>query len=364
MHKRLAPRSPFSVAKGLQPASSMKAWWTFFRGWRRSVARPRRILFIGYSVTELKGYVEAVQALLGERVRVSRSGWGGHTIDTIAYLIDSILDADPQDEVVLELFTSHIRTLGMERVRFYLDEILTALAQRRLPIRLLLLYDSSVDYGADKLRGLVHEYSMRFGIPLLDLAMEIAAMMPEERRSLFRDFVHSTEAGAAFYGERIVRFLAAEAPGQSYIGHYEGRRRRVRALSVVDLVPMTQSFILERNGSPFRFLEIEENQEVILRLPEPARVVGALLTYAPDSGEMIFSSEREDVRIMPYDPHSYYIRSGAFDLDIHVERELRVLQTPVPSNEMPLKGEKHHGPRMGRISYIFCALDGLEKYSS
>lgn len=347
---------PSTPAKRFLPVRSMEALWICLKRWRRSLSKPRRVLFIGYSVTELNGYVERVQELLGEQALVARSGWGGHTIDTIAYMIDSILDADSQDEVVLELFTSHIRTLGIECVRVYLDEILTAHAQRRLPIRFLLLYDSSVDYRSDDLTGLVRDYSTRFGIPILDLATEVAAMRPEERTPLFKDFVHSTDRGATLYGERIVRFLAAEAPGRSYIGHYEGLARRFRALSVADLVPMTRSFILERNGTPFCFLEIDENEEVVFHLPEPARVVGALLTYAPQSGEMIFSSERENVRIMPYDPHSYYIRSGAFNLDIYVERELRVFQTPIASKEMPLKGEKHYGPRIGRISHIFCAL--------
>jgi hypothetical protein len=71
-----------------------------------------RVLCLGYSVTELPGYVERANAHAeaeGRPVTFLRCGWGGHSLPTLACLIDEILDATPCDHVLLELFTGNVR---------------------------------------------------------------------------------------------------------------------------------------------------------------------------------------------------------------------------------------------------------------
>ena len=137
-----------------------------------------RVLCLGYSVTELPGYVERANALAeaeGRPVTFLRSGWGGHSLPSIAALIDEILDALPCDRVLLELFTGNVRYFDGATMRAYLDDILAATARRDLPVAFLNLHQGGVDYAAEPVAGLLAEYRALYGIPYLDIAAPVAA---------------------------------------------------------------------------------------------------------------------------------------------------------------------------------------------
>jgi hypothetical protein len=133
-------------------------------------------------------------------------------------------------------------------------------------------------------------------------------------------------------------------------------KKMITARSVSEISCIEPTFQLIRQGLPLDFIEIPGGDEICLNFEKPLFIEGAILTYAPNAGCMIFedASSNQRRQIIPFDPHSYYIRSGAFEINLEAVTRLIVRQTPeVPAGEL-LKGTKDFGPRIGRISHLLC----------
>ena len=173
-----------------------------------------RVLCLGYSVTERPGYVEWACARAeadGDAITLLKSGWGGHSLPSIACLIDEILDALPCDGVLLELFTGNVRYFDADTMRGYLDDVLAATARRALPVAFLNLYQGGVDYADERVAGLLAEYRALYAIPYLDLAAPLAAA--PDRADFLGDGTHVTPQGAAFLRRARARLPARPGPG-------------------------------------------------------------------------------------------------------------------------------------------------------
>lgn len=316
-----------------------------------------RVLCLGYSVTELPGYVERANALAaaeGRPVTVLRSGWGGHSLPSIAGLIDEILDAIPCDYVLLELFTGNVRYFDGATMRAYLDDILAATARRDLPVAFLNLHQGGVDYAAEPVAGLLAEYRALYGIPHLDIAAPVAAAGAGDITYLLKDATHVTPAGADLYGTLVYSFLRAPPAGRAYLDRFRGLPGRFDALPLRTLPGLTCGFTLHRNGIPLHFLEIPEGGSAEIPLGRPRDVVGLLVTYGPQAGTLTVADPATGRTrgIVAYDEFSYYTRSVFRSLALPAARSLRLTQSgDLP--DIPLrKGAPDRGPRLGRVSHV------------
>jgi hypothetical protein len=318
-----------------------------------------RVLCLGYSVTELPGYVERANALAeaeGRPVTLLRSGWGGHSLPSIACLIDEILDAIPCDRVLLELFTGNVRYFDAATMRAYLDDILAATARRDLPVAFLNLHQVGVDYAAEPVAGLLAEYRALYGIRTLDLAAPVAAAGAGDITYLLTDGTHVTPAGADLYATLVYSFLRAPPAGRDYVARFRGLPARFESLILRALPGLDCGFVLQRNGIPLHFLEIPEGQSAEIPLGRPRDVVGLLVTYGPRAGTLMVQDPATGRahRIVAYDAFSYYTRSVFRSLDLRAARSVRVAQA-AERPDIPLrKGEPDPGPRLGRVSHVFC----------
>ena len=318
------------------------------------------VLCLGYSVTELPGYVERANALAaeaGDAITLVKSGWGGHSLPSIACLIDEILDALPCDGVLLELFTGNVRYFDPAAMRGYLDDILAATAKRNLPVAFLNLYQGGVDYGTERVAGLLAEYRALDGIPSLDLAAQVAAA--PDIADLLSDGTHVTPKGADFYGARVHAFLRDRPLARAYAARFQKIPRRWMSLPIRDLPGPACPFELRRNGIPLQFLELREGESADIPLGRWRRVIGTLITYGPNAGELTFcdSAGGPGRRVVAYDEFSYYTRSVFRTLTLPVLETLRVAQSAALPEIALRKGEPDRGPRLGRVSHVFCRRD-------
>jgi hypothetical protein len=318
-----------------------------------------RVLCLGYSVTELPGYVERANALAeaeGRPVTVLRSGWGGHSLPSIACLIDEILDACPCDHVLLELFTGNVRYFDVATMRAYLDDILAATARRDLPVAFLNLHQGGVDYAAEPVAGLLAEYRALYGIPFLDIAAPVAAAGAGDITYLLTDGTHVTPAGAELYGTLVYSFLRAPPPGRAYIARFRGLPGRFESLPLRTLPGLTCGFEMLRNGIPLHFLEIPEGATAEIPLGRPRDVIGALVTYGPRAGTLQVRDPRagRSHRIVAYDAFSYYTRSVFRSVTLPAAQALTIAQSSEVPDIALRKGEPDPGPRLGRVSHVFC----------
>ncbi|MGH1573667.1 SGNH/GDSL hydrolase family protein [Methylobacterium sp. P31] len=318
-----------------------------------------RVLCLGYSITELPGYVERANALAeaeGRPLTVLRSGWGGHSLPSIACLIDEILDAAPCDSVLLELFTGNVRYFDGATMRAYLDDILAATARRDLPVAFLNLHQGGVDYAAEPVAGLLAEYRALYGIPCLDIASPVSAAGAGDITYLLKDGTHVSPAGAELYGTLVYSFLRAPPPGRAYLDRFRELPGRFESLPLRTLPGLTCGFALTRNGIPLHFLEIPEGGSAEIALGHPRDVIGMLVAYGPQAGTLTVEDPATGrVRgIVAYDEFSYYTRSVFRSLALPAARSLRIAQSAALPDIALRKGEPDRGPRLGRVSHVFC----------
>ncbi|MDE4913695.1 hypothetical protein PQI07_23735 [Methylobacterium sp. 092160098-2] len=318
-----------------------------------------RVLCLGYSVTELPGYVERANALAeaeGRPVTFLRSGWGGHSLPSIAALIDEILDALPCDGVLLELFTGNVRYFDGATMRAYLDDILAATARRDLPVAFLNLHQGGVDYAAEPVAGLLAEYRALYGIPYLDIAAPVAAAGAGDITYLLTDATHVTPVGADLYGTLVYSFLRAPPPGRAYIDRFRPLPGRFEAVPLRALPGLTCGFALRRNGIPLDFLEIPEGTRVTVPLGRPRDVIGLLVTYGPQAGTLTVQdpAKGRGHDLVAYDEFSYYTRSMFRSVTLPAARALTIAQSAERPDIALRKGAPDPGPRIGRVSHVVC----------
>lgn len=319
-----------------------------------------RVLCLGYSVTELPGYVERADELAAEAgggVRFLKSGWGGHSLPTLAYLIDEILDALPCDFVLLELFTGGVRHYDGATMRLYLDEILAATARRGLPVALLNLYQGGVDYDDEIVAALIEEYRALYAIPRLDLAAPVWAAGGEGNAFLLTDGTHVTRAGGDLYGTLVYAFLREPPIRRDYVERFSGLPRRFASLPLRTLPALDCPFALRRNGIPLHFLEVPEGAEAEIDLGRTRRVLGVMVTYGPTSGRMRFYDGGIGCTILAHDAFSYYTRAFMLPIYFKATRRFRVAQLAGLPEIALRKGEADPGARLGRVSHVFCVRE-------
>lgn len=316
-----------------------------------------RVLCLGYSVTELPGYVERANALAeaeGRPLVFLRSGWGGHSLPSIAGLIDEILDACPCDHVLLELFTGNVRYFDGATLRAYLDDILAATARRDLPVAFLNLHQGGVDYAAEPVAGLLAEYRALYGIPSLDLAAPAASL--GDITYLLKDGTHATPAGTEVYATLVYALMRAPPPGRAYLGRFRGLPGRFDALPLRTLPGLACGYALQRNGIPLDFLEIPEGGSAEIPLGRPRDVIGLLVTYGPQAGTLTVEDPAtgRSRRLVAYDAVSYYTRSVFRSVGFRGARALRIAQSAERPEIVLRKGAPDPGPRIGRVSHVFA----------
>lgn len=325
-----------------------------------------RVLCLGYSVTEQPGYVERANALAvaeGRDLVFLKSGWGGHSLHSIAYLIGEILDAQPCDFVLLELFTGNVRYFNRRQMRLYLTEILAETARRGLPVAFLNLYQGGVDYAAEPVAGLLGEFRALYGIPCLDIASVIAPVAGGDIAYLLKDSTHVAPAGADLYGLLVYALLRAPPPSHAYVAEFRRLPHQFVSLPLRTLPGLVCTFELRRNGIPLYFRELSENEHVNIDLGDTYRVLGVMVTFGPNSGWMRFWNGNKGSAVLAYDEASYYTRSFLMPIYFKSVRKFWVTQLDyIP--DIPLrKGEINRAARIGRISHVFCrrGLDNSER---
>ncbi|WP_375465586.1 hypothetical protein [uncultured Methylobacterium sp.] len=319
---------------------------------------PARVLCLGYSVTEEIGYVERAGALAaadGADLIFLKSGWGGHSVHAIAYMIDEILEAIACDAVLLELFTGNVRYYDRETLRFYLDQILGVTARHDLPVAFLNLFQAGVDYATETVAGLLDDYESCLGIPVLDLARSLAGADAAERALCFKDGTHVTPAGADLYGRHVYDFVRRQRFGAAYIPHFRRLPSLFAPLKLDAMPDRPCPFELRRNGITLRYAEIPENTSLAIDLGRPVFVRAVMTTRGPLNGTMRFSNpasgRSRDVPL--YDRFSYYAHSIVMNVNLKATRTLVCFQYDTVPDIALAKGEKNEGPRVGYVSHVF-----------
>jgi hypothetical protein len=164
----------------------------------------KKILFYGASVTAqagATGYFDATKKVLFSiGFDAFKVAYGGcHLDDAGFYRFDSVI-TDDMDYVVFEWNTTGLSIYNELKISY----ILSILKNKKIkPIFIILPQNATIKVSRNSEKQ-IYSICARFNIPLLDMRAGLSA---EVFSGMVRDVVHTNEAGATYYSNRILDFL-------------------------------------------------------------------------------------------------------------------------------------------------------------
>lgn len=156
------------------------------------------ILFLGFSVmAELEDSLPKMAERHDLNVRVA--SFGGHIMKTVSHLIESVLDWQDSDAVILDLTTPDVR--GKTYMPVWLGEmnnIIQAIRSRGRRVGLVHLYRQDVNFEDDEMIRICDQYCAAHGLPSRNLGLEMSSYGEIFTAGVMRDVVHPTRAGEPF----------------------------------------------------------------------------------------------------------------------------------------------------------------------
>lgn len=306
-----------------------------------------RILCLGFSVTDTKGYAAELRRAMPD-CEIVPVGVGGIDIQPLAPIFSDVTAQHGVfDLVVLEIFTSlfaKTQPVSANKTAEILHDLMSRIQATGAKIALLKLYRDDIDQDGSGFDFLMEGFAGRYGIPLYDFGAEVTRECGKEHlRALLWDAVHLTVEGAREVAQRCAPWIR-QAAGSV--------QRSVRKPVVVRsrLLPSEDGWI-ERAGYGFPFRLIPAGDKLDLELGS-ALAVGFAYVAGPQAGAFEISGGGKTIRHQGYDQHCYYSRYAFRHLPpISGTITIRQLDE-IPTTKL-LKGEADHGPRVGRLIGVY-----------
>jgi hypothetical protein len=279
--------------------------------------KPLSIAYFGASVT---GQREGFRPLLHQRLR-ERSGQahesvsagiGGVNIIAATFLADELVLRHEPDLCLVE-FTSSQLSPWQDAADggAAMDGLLAKLRSAGCRPCLLHIYRRDWDERQTELMSAFEAAAERHDIPSIDLVTPLRQRVEEgEEDALFRDGVHTTDAGSRLVAELAEAALASipaeqdlepvDLPGADYSGAHLVPATAEDADGPADmrLFRLHQAYLEIRDGSAIR--------------PHLAgRLAGLALIVGPDSGELEITDSAGAQRLMTWDEFCHYERFTA-----------------------------------------------------
>lgn len=322
-----------------------------------------RILVLGFSVVaETPGFVELAREQLGpdSEIELRKIGLGGVHLHQLKFLLNSILDQNPCDLLILEVATPEYRWAKGDQPMAYaglLNKIIGLMRQRCQPLAFLDLPHRDYPTDSDTLYRRHAALAEREGLPLRQVAF---------RPGLLRDQVHATAEGFACYAQELLVFIreilaSGSIECQRKIAPPVDFRYPFDALALRDLPAVTETVFerFDRAGISVDMAVARPEEPLIFGLPADIRVCGLSYVIGPKSGKIRILARGHEVIVLAYDQFAYYRRIGVFLCDPISRKRIRIEQLPDQPAVQLLKGRADTGPRRGLIGHLLIERKAL-----
>ena len=320
----------------------------------------QRLLILGFSVTEQRA-PEGYAPMLAEHLQRTRPdiatdirGVGGIGVDALAYEFDHFLAGCRYDAVLLDLTTTTYRQGRTAREAFAWPVAVVLAKVRRMGARAAMVHfwRSDVDFDHDLFIDTCDQLGRRMQVPGLNVARLVAALPEAERAGMFKDEVHTTAAGAAFYARHVAALLPhlLDGPHPTPDAGLAGFAAATSSLPISHLAGIADPPLYRRSGLALPFVALEEGQPLRLALPAPSVVGGLSALIGPRTGDLairLAGLPPQPVRF--YDEFAYYERLFTRILPEQTAAALELEQLSGVPPVALRKGEAQAGPRQGRV---------------
>lgn len=317
-----------------------------------------RVLFVGFSVTEERGYVPALKEISESHgFQIDSKAIGGAALWSIPYFTDILRYGDYQI-CIFEIATC--LRYAEDNPAVYLEALEAsthACLSAGCSPAFLNLYRGDVDYDRDRLRPTVRDFCATNGIPCLDLVDEMIGLRKEDRLMQYlRDTTHTTGVGAAFYAQNIMPFLVEISHSPVNEVHFKAPPVQKSILPLSSFVQSGEERSFERGGISVAYIELAEEQRLSLKMPDGWSYDGMLFLRGPCVGTFeIGLGSLGYFKLHAFDAHSYYRRISCWRPPKSGASEVLIRQLAGTPNVAPLKGEKYLGPRVGEVGPILVS---------
>jgi hypothetical protein len=279
--------------------------------------KPRSIAYFGASVTAQR---EGFRPLLHQRLRDRFgqdhdsifAGIGGVNIVAATFLADEFVVRHDPDFCLVEFTSAHLSSWqDPADGGVAMDGLLAKLRSAGCRPWLLHLYRRDWDERQAELMAAFEAAADRHDVPSIDLVTPLRDQVEHgEEEALFRDDVHTTDAGSRLVAELTEAALAsiqAERGGQP--AHppgvdYSGAHFVPVAAGECEGVAEMKLFRLHRP-----YLEVAAGSTIRPRIA--GRLAGLALVVGPESGELEIADRAGSQRLMAWDEFCHYERFTA-----------------------------------------------------
>lgn len=298
-----------------------------------------KIKCIGFSVTTFgkPNYSQAMQKYFDERsigVEVSHASVGGLSIDSLPYLLESIIKKDQTDLVILEIATSWFSLIrnNENEAEKYLDLIVKYIEGMNSSILFLNLYRNDIGDNDNVIKGI--EKFAKNKYPVLDLKSHFRKALIENGDDGTTDGVHPKPKVIDFIAKEICKHIFLNVP--SYLTFFnELQNPSFYHLNTFNLLGQDTYIFNNNSGLTFECRKIHQGEKIVVTTRQRVRISGIFYLMGPDTNQLEVYLDNKHINIPMRDESSYYRRLGYRYLGVHECNEI-ILQHPTVNLEVNL----------------------------
>lgn len=311
------------------------------------------VLFFGFSVTEEKGYIQALKELYADSdIAIDHMAIGGVNISCLPY-IEPELNYSTYDFVFFEVTTC--MRYSQDNLQAYSEPLTLAIQQARAQDcepAFIHLYREGVDYEHDTLLETAFAVCDANQVSAVNLVPEIIKFRERGDLALYlRDGTHTTPKGASFYANGIKSFvdeIVGTTPDRSGVDSEVPIKASL--LKVDEIVADREILYFERGNIKIPYLEIQAEEKVRFELPAGMSLYGVLYIRGPRAG--IFEAGLTGLgsfKILAFDQFSYYRRYSVWMAPKPGATDFTLSQLTLEPDVALAKGERYTGDKVGEV---------------
>jgi lysophospholipase L1-like esterase len=280
-----------------------------------------RIKCIGFSVTTFgkPNYTQVMQNYFDERgvnVEVTHGSVGGLSVDSLPYLLESILKKDQADLVILEIATSWFSLIrkNENEADKYLELIVNYIESMNSSILFLNMYRKDIDDNDIIIRS-INKYAKN-KYPVIDFKSHFRKLLNESGDDGTIDGVHPKQEIINWIAKEICKKIFEDVP--NYLTHIsELKNPFIYHINTFNLLEQDAYIFDNHSGLTFECRKIHQGEKIIISTEQKIRISGIFYLMGPDTNQLELYLDDMHINIPMRDSASYYRRLGYRYLGVH-----------------------------------------------
>ena len=288
-----------------------------------------KIKIIGFSVTGFgkPSFPVVLQTKFDEnRIdnQVSYTSLGGLSIDSLPFLMDTIMGNDAYDVAVLELTTSWFSKFhsDIKYAHGFLEYIVNYLCSKNIEVVFLNLYRRDIDDN-DVVVRVIDEFYAKLS-HVIDLKSQTRIKYTSTGDDGTTDGVHPKPEAIMYIADELYNFFITYNKALC-LPFPIAELGTLNILVQPEIIKENEYIFSSRHGLTLSSRKLISNKYYCFLPPNDVHVTGIFFIYGPDTGLVTLEIEDDIVEIKMYDEMSFYRRLGYTKLPCPISNKNLIL---------------------------------------